>query len=244
MPISIIVAIGNIISDVTSTLGISTNPSKSNGLQGLQDFYRVASERGFARDFHFRVTQIGDTKLGDNDLVYVRSASIPNRTINSENVYYRGFKFNVPMAVEYDSESWSIEILMDRDYQIYNVLETWHKNYYNENTFAGTEMPASDKLIELIAVNDNFDVLKKFRLYGCFPKELGELQFNLAGQGAPISLKLSLAYQYWNSETLKLPQGQSQGLIGNLLNGLRTVTGLIQTGNVIKQTARSVSNLI
>ena len=48
--------------------------------QGIQDFYRVAQDRDFARDFQFRVLNIqaGDASsvaFDEDDLVYIKSAT-------------------------------------------------------------------------------------------------------------------------------------------------------------------------
>lgn len=218
--------------------------ASKNGALGLQDFYLAATDRGFARDFHMRVTQIGDSKLGNNDLIYIRSATIPEREITTDTVHFRGFKFNVPLTATYPgSDSWSLEILMDKRYEIYDMLEAWHRSHFNENSLIGREMPNMDKVIELMAIDDQLNVVKKIKLYGCFPRKLGALKYNMAGMGAPISLELSLAYQYWSTETEAPTAEAKKGLIDNFLGGLRTVTGVVQGGTNILRSVRSIPGL-
>lgn len=220
-------------------------PKNANNAQlGLQDFYTTASDRGFARDFHLRVTQIGDSTLGNSDLIYIRSASIPEREITTDTINFRGFKYNVPLTASYPgSDNWSVEILMDKQYQIYNLLETWHRSHYNEATFIGREMPTFDKMIELIAVDDQLNIVKKFRLYGCFPRRLGPLKYNMGGQGAPVSIELSLAYQYWTSETSDTSESNTLGTIDSFIKGLKTITGVVQSGRNVIRAIKSIPGL-
>ena len=75
--------------------------------QTITDFYRVAQERDFSRDFHFRVLSIdagdsGGISFDEDDLVYVKSASLPGRSIQNKPVPYMGMNFNVPGTVQYD----------------------------------------------------------------------------------------------------------------------------------------------
>ena len=73
----------NILNNLSNLLPKTAANSTTTGL-GLQDFYSVATKRGFARDFHFRITQIGDSPLGNNDLIYIRSGTIPEREVLSD----------------------------------------------------------------------------------------------------------------------------------------------------------------
>lgn len=231
----------DILTSVKNALFSGKSSNSKNRLLGLQDFYLTATERGFARDFHLRVTQIGDSTLGNEDLIYIRSATIPERVITTDSVYFRGFKYNVPLTASYPgSDSWTIEILMDKKYEIYDKLEKWHRSYFNENTFIGREIPTFDKIIELIAIDDQLNTIKKYRLYGCFPCKLGSIKYNLGGAGAPVSVELTLAYQYWTSETISVSNAQSQSLLDKFLSGLRTVTGVIQSGTNVVRAIRSI----
>lgn len=171
--------------------------SNNRGL-GLQDFYRTVSERGVARDMQFRIIQLGDSKFNNEDLIYIRTGSIPNREIMTDAVHFRGFKFNVPLTVSYPgSEGWDIEILMDRDYKIYDKLYEWHKSYFDESTLMGNNIPDSSNIIELVAVNDTLDIAKRIKLYGCFPTKLGDIKYSIGGTGTAISINMTIAYQYW-----------------------------------------------
>lgn len=211
---------------------------------GLQDFYVTAIDKGFARDFHFRVTQIGDSKLSSNELIYIRAGNIPEREIESDTVSFRGFKYNVPTTASYPgSDSWNVEFLMDKNYTIYDLIEKWHRSHFNESSFIGREVPNFDTLIEIMAIDEQLNVVKKFKLYGCFPRKLGALKFNTSGNGAPISFELSLAYQYWTSETMAASAAESKGLIESFIGGLAKLAGIAQGGRNVIRSVRSIPGL-
>jgi len=233
----------DILSTITTGLGLQQSNS-GNTQFGLQDFYSTATDRGFARDFHFRVTQIGDLTLDNGDLIYIRTSNIPSREIGVDSVNFRGFKYNVPLTASYPgSDNWTVEFLMDKNYGIYDQFENWHRNHFNESTFVGREVPTFSRVIEIMAIDETLSVVKKFRLYGCFPRTLGEIQFNIAGQGAPVTFKMSMAYQYWTSETVGETAASTQGLIGQFVGGLRTLTGILQGGTNIVRSIKSIPGL-
>ena len=80
--------------------------------QTISDFYRVAQERDFSRDFQFRVLNIqsadGSFTITEDDLVYARSGSIPGRTINVSDAPYMGLNFKVAGGASYSGEYLSL----------------------------------------------------------------------------------------------------------------------------------------
>ena len=90
--------------------------------QTITDFYRVAQERDFSRDFQFRVLSIqagdgSDIAITEDDLVYARGGSIPARSITNQAVPYMGLNFNVPGAATY-SGSYSLTFMADQQSEL------------------------------------------------------------------------------------------------------------------------------
>ena len=85
--------------------------------QTISDFYRVAQERDFSRDFQFRVLNIqsadGSFTITEDDLVYAKGGSIPGRTISVAEVPYMGLNFKVPGGATYTGE-YSLTFYSDR----------------------------------------------------------------------------------------------------------------------------------
>ena len=65
--------------------------------QTITDFYRVAQERDFSRDFQFRVLNIqngdGSVVVSEDDLVYAKGGVIPGREISESTVSYMGVEY-------------------------------------------------------------------------------------------------------------------------------------------------------
>jgi len=92
--------------------------------QLIQDFYRVAQNREFARDYSFRVLSINtggasSVEFDQDDLVYIKTASLPERSISNVTVPYMGLNFNVPGNATYPgSDAYSLTFYADAQSKI------------------------------------------------------------------------------------------------------------------------------
>jgi hypothetical protein len=92
--------------------------------QTIQDFYRVAQQRGFSRDFMMRVRAIGEDTFNEDDFVYITTKTLPDRQIENQQAAYMGLKFNMPGTVTYPgSEGWEIKFYNDLNGTIRKKLE-------------------------------------------------------------------------------------------------------------------------
>ena len=93
--------------------------------QTIQDFYTQAQVKDFARNNLFRVLNIdfgdgSDVTIGEEDLVYVTTASLPGKTIQEVTVPYMGLDFHVPGTVKYNqSEGYTLQFRADESYNLY-----------------------------------------------------------------------------------------------------------------------------
>lgn len=206
--------------------------------QGIQDFYNTAQAIGFSRDNQMRVVQIGDLFQSPNEnlYVYARTASVPARMIKTSEVYMRGFKFNVPMHVEYESGSWPLTILCDESYLIRAALEEWQKTVVNEHTQLSK---LQNTTVQLNLLNDALDTVMIYRLHGCIPQKIGALQYDIAGNGKPISFDVNLTYQYWSSEIVSFRAKEDEDFLTRAAGVLRRVG---QIGQSVNNGIRSVRN--
>ena len=96
-------------------------------------FYETAKAKEFARDFQFRVVSLGP--LTEDDLVYLRTAVLPGKSITNHQVPFMGLNFNVPGSVTYDgSEAWSVTFLADEAMNIRSKLEAWMSEIFDVNS--------------------------------------------------------------------------------------------------------------
>jgi hypothetical protein len=174
--------------------------------QTIQDFYRVAQARGFARDFMMRVRSIGDaasqsSAFNEDDFVYITTKSLPDRQITNQKVPYMGLNFNVPGTVDYTgSDGWSIKFYNDRNGIIRQKLENWQINgVFDDATSTGDlSLRGTDKVIQLDLIDESRKVLNTYKLFGVYIINLGAVDgYDNAGAGKPLDFTAKLAYQYW-----------------------------------------------
>ena len=100
------------------------------------DFYQVAQQRDFTRQFQFRVTEIRDRGapiVTQDDLLYVVSGTLPGRAINNVQVPYMGLQFNVPGAVQYpNSAGYNLTFRSDQEQVIRRIFENWQRSTFDD----------------------------------------------------------------------------------------------------------------
>lgn len=168
--------------------------------QTIQDFFRVAQQRGFARDFMMRVTSIGEDTFNEDDFVYITTKTLPDRQISNQATPYMGLQFNVPGTVTYPgSDSWNVVFRNDLKGLIRKKLEDWQVNkIFNDETSIGDlSVRGTDKVIQLDLIDDKQNILNTYKLFGVYIKNLGAVDYDLTGDGKVLSFTSILAYHYW-----------------------------------------------
>jgi len=167
----------------------------------IQDFYRVASNKDFARLFQFRVTKFGSIKFTNDQLTYIETTSLPGRTINNIQVPYMGLNFNLPGTVSYPgSTGYQVTFRCDESYDIRAALEAEMFSTFDEKTSSGDySLPKSDRILVMELFDKNFQVARQYTLFGCYIQALGDLQYDIKDNGALASVQATIAYQFWRS---------------------------------------------
>jgi hypothetical protein len=169
--------------------------------QTIQDFYRVAQQRGFARDFMMRVRAIGEDTFNEDDFVYITTKTLPDRQIENQNATYMGLKFNMPGTVTYPgSEGWEVKFYNDLNGTIRKKFEDWQINkVFNDETSTGDlSLRGRDKVIQLDLVDESQNVLNTYKLFGVYVVNIGAVTgYDNAGAGKPLDFTAKLAYQFW-----------------------------------------------
>lgn len=167
--------------------------------QTISKFYTAARSNDFARQYQFRVTELANVNLSQNELVYLESASLPGRAINNIPVPFMGLQFNVPGTASYPgSDAWNVTFRCDQDYDIRKKLETVNFNTFDESTSTGSyNIPALASVIELELLGKKMEVIRRYKLIGAYVVSLGDVAFSLADAGTVQTVTATLAYQYW-----------------------------------------------
>lgn len=186
----------------------------------LQDFYQTVTRYGLARNNLLRLEQItgltGDGKpifpSNDDDRnfnIYLKTATLPSRKIETTTVNYKSFNFNIPMGATYpDSNAFSVTFYSDKYYIIRDLFERWSNGTYNEHRFiTTTNFQACNIYLSLV---DNSDAntlieemkpIKRYILVGCFPNLVGGINYDTSSNGDIVTIPATLSYQYVISET-------------------------------------------
>ena len=161
----------------------------------IQDFYAAAQAQEFARDFQFRVRTLGP--FVENDLLYVKTTTLPGKEISNQVVPFMGLDFNVPGSVKYTgSEAWELLFWCDEGLNIRNKVENWIKEIFDDETSTGKYgVPTEQATMDLLGKDLN--PIRKYNFVGIYPVSMGPINYDLQGTGAPLDFPVTMAYQYW-----------------------------------------------
>lgn len=179
---------------------------------GIQEFYRLAQERQFNRDFQLRVTTWSDPnvglELGEDDLLLLRSATLPQIQTSIQQAPFMGMNFNVPGTTVFPgSQNWGVEFYST---QIDNIRSRFEQaileryNYIGDSS-GNLQLPnLGESIVELALVDDNLEPIddRIYTLEGAFVTQLADVNYNMTANGAIQSFGATVAYQYWYSTSM------------------------------------------
>lgn len=172
--------------------------------QLITDFYRVASSRDFQRDIQFRVLSISPggttTTFDENDLVYARAATLPERAITNVDVKYMGLNFNLPGIATYPgSAGYQITFYNDAKNNLRQKFEDWTRDTFNDANSTGNYFtPTQSSTIDLIQLDTQMNKVAQYQLVGVSIRSVGAINYDFAnGSGNIVQFPVTLAYHYF-----------------------------------------------
>lgn len=161
----------------------------------IQEFYNAAQQKEFARLFQFKVRTLGP--FTEDDLLYVETASLPDKTINNTQLPYYGLDFNIPGTVSYPgSESWAITFRCDEGLNIRNKMENYTKEIFDDETSTGLYgVPVEEATFDLLG--KDLKPVRRYTFIGLYPVSCGTIEYNIGDKGEIARLPLTFAYQYY-----------------------------------------------
>lgn len=161
----------------------------------IQNFYNIAQQKEFARDFQFRVTSLGP--FDENDLLYVKTATLPAKAITNQTATYMGLAFNIPGSVTYEgSNSWAVQFWCDEGINIRNKMENYINTIFNDDTSTGL-YGVPTEIATMALLGKNQEVIRTYDFYGLYPVSVGAISYNIEGTGAILNVDCTFAYQFW-----------------------------------------------
>lgn len=175
--------------------------------QTIRNFFQVAAQREFSRDFLFRVLSInfaGGATFNESELVYVRTASLPGRNINDVDAKYMGVSFHIPGGVTYPgSGGYSLDFYCDAQSGIREKFIAESRRTFDDATSTGAyNVPTASSVIRLMQLDKNLDPVTIYRLVGCSIRDVGEMQYQIAeGTGNYMTFTVTTAYHFFEEQT-------------------------------------------
>jgi len=173
--------------------------------QTISDFYRVATERDFARDFQFRVLSIdsggaSSQTFDEDDLVYCTAGSLPSREITNVAVPYMGLNFNLPGNATYpESGNYSLQFYCDQNSLIRQKFEDMSRDIFDDATSTGNYFtPRASASINLVQLDTQLDEVASYKLVGASVRNVGAIEYQISsGTGAQVTFGATMAYHYF-----------------------------------------------
>lgn len=173
--------------------------------QTIRNFYERAMQREFLRDVNFRVIEINfgensSVQFGEDDLVYAKSAKLPNRKITNVQAKYMGMTFNLPGTVEYPgSDSYQLDFYCDEKCILRDKMEEATRDIFDDADSTGNYfIPKQGSYITLAILDKQLKVTKTIKLVGASIRDWSMEDFKMAeGNGGVMSIKCNIAYHYY-----------------------------------------------
>jgi len=173
--------------------------------QTIRNFYSIAAAADFSRDFLFRVGALRTPRLvlGEEELVYVRTAALPGRNIANIEVKYMGLSFNTPGGVTYpNSGAYSLEFYCDQGSTLRERLIEESRATFDDATSTGEYNTAGpDSYIVLYQLDKQLSPVTKYTLHGASIRDVSEISYEISdGTGAYKTFTTTFAYHYFTNE--------------------------------------------
>ena len=175
--------------------------------QTIADFYTQAQARDFSRSNIFRVLNInfgdGSTQvIGENDLVYAKTATLPAKSITNVTAPYMGLNFNIPGVAQYPgSDSYVINFYADAAQTIREKFLAVVNDTFNDATSTGNYFtPKQSAVIDLLQLDKQLNKIAQYQLVGVSIREVGALSYDMTSTGEIQAFDVTLAYHYWRKK--------------------------------------------
>ncbi len=174
--------------------------------QNIQNFYRIAADKDFSRDFLFRITQMqlqGVPALEEGDLVYAKTAQLPGRTIGNVAVPYMGLQLNVPGSVTYPgSDAYALSFFLDEQSSLRNYFETASRSLFDDQTSTGEYgTPDDDFFIQLAQLDKDLEPVAEYKLVGASLRNIADIGYNISeGTGQTVQIDATVSYHFYTKE--------------------------------------------
>ena len=177
--------------------------------QGISQFYEVAQQRGFVRDFQLRLKYWNVLNnrgsLDDNDFLLLTTATLPSMETTIVTAPFMGLDFNVPGTTKFPgSKAWDVEFYMTQSRNLRDIfIEIMKANFDYDGTSTGNlRLPEiNGNNLSFTLVGDDLTEDTVYNLHGTFITKVGDVKFDLTKNGEIQKIPVTISYQYWTSRS-------------------------------------------
>ena len=148
----------------------------------------------------------GVGNLAEDDLIYIKTASLPGRDIGNVKVPYMGLDLNVPGSVTYPgSDSYAIQFYLDAKSELRDYFEQASRALFNDATSTGEYgTPDENSYIVLAQLDKDLSKVAEYELHGASLRTIGNISYDIAGgTGATVAIDATIAYHFYTATQLQ-----------------------------------------
>jgi hypothetical protein len=175
----------------------------SNGISTIREFYKVAQDRDFARKNQLRVLSINtgaglSVNFSTDDLVYAKTASLPERQIQNSAATFMGLDYNVPGNVKYNgSDNYPIQFFADQQFQLWDKFNEWTFQEFDDETSTGNYfVPKASAVINLLLLDNELNPVKQINLVGVACRSISPLEYDISDAGEVQMFTANFSYHF------------------------------------------------
>ena len=163
----------------------------------INKFYENLKDQGARFAFQY---QISVSRDGLEDLQFWASAaSVPGRTITSQDFAYQGLTFRVPSTVTFESP-WAVTIRCDQSMTIRDAIEDWFNEFADVSKGGGGDKTIPDYRARVDLLDESLqNIVKTYVIEGIYPESYGAITLDTT-DGGISTFDCNLAFQYYYPE--------------------------------------------
>jgi hypothetical protein len=175
-------------------------------MAGIQDF--IDNFNGGTRKNRFRVKLSGSPDSNTDrsvDDFHIQAAAMPASIITTNPIDYQGRKILYPGDRIYSADGfnvWTMTVLDDTGTNnIWKNFHAWSNKINGHDTNTGNTVNFTDATITVEQLNlnetgGNAGVIKRAKLFGCWPKSVGPIEMEMQARDQYNSFDVTICFKY------------------------------------------------
>lgn len=162
------------------------------------DIFR-AKLKNASRPNRFKISFL-DVISNEDLTFFVKSASIPSKTVGPIEVDWQGMK--VKLAGDLTFADWTCTFINDQEYTVRNTMENWHDLVGNALTNTRGSVDVYKYPIKIEHLDGMNNVTATYFLIGAFPTEVGEISLEQGANDTVEEFPVTFSFDYFTRDSI------------------------------------------